>query len=436
MNRSSRTFRSRLTAILAIFVCAGPLQAQTADEMADARQAVQDAFAAREAGDLEGYRSRLERALELRPGHPELLYYLASAQALTGRADAAVAALGRVARMGLGLTADRDPDFEALAADPRFQDVLRRLADNRRPRGRARTAFTIPGEAGFLPEGLAYDPVSGAFYVGSVRKRKVLRVDSAGRVDVFVAPAFAGLWSVMGMVADPERRHLWVASAALPETEGVDEAEIGRSAVFQFDLDSGELVLHYHFPPGHPPRVLGDLVLASSGAVYASDARGSALYTIRPGGDFLEIFVQRGTFASPQGLAMASDEGALYVADYSKGIFRVDVNTREATRLSHPENETLLGIDGLVRAGDALVAVQNGTNPHRILRLHLDGAGQAITRVEVLASALPEWDEPTLGVMVGDRFYFVANSQWYRFAADEEPDEGVLQEPRIMWIGR
>ena len=37
---------------------------------------------------------------------------------------------------------------------------------------------------------------------------------------------------------------------------------------------------------------------------------------------------------------------------------------------------------------------------------------------------LPEFDEPTLGTIVGDHFYFVANSHWNRYDADNNlPDD-------------
>lgn len=36
----------------------------------------------------------------------------------------------------------------------------------------------------------------------------------------------------------------------------------------------------------------------------------------------------------------------------------------------------------------------------------------------VLARSLPEFDEPTLGVVVGNEFFLVANSHWNRFDAE------------------
>jgi sugar lactone lactonase YvrE len=409
-------------------------EAQSREQMARAGEHVQEAFQAREDGDPTTFLDQLREAEKLRPGHPELIYYIAVGQTLTGDTRGAVESLERVANMGLGLRADADPDFDVLTEDPAFLAVLEKLRENRRARGTSTTAFTIASAPTFVPEGIAYDPRDGSFYVGSVHERRIVRVSADGVVSEFAPAAFAGLMSVMGMQVDPDEGVLWVCTAGVAETGGLREDNLGRSAVFKFDLESGQLLLHYHFSNSEQRRVVGDLAVASDGEVYVSDARGSGVHRIRAGGDFLETFVQPGVFQSPQGLALSSDQRGLYVADYSKGVYYVRRATREAVRLSHPENQTLLGIDGLVRDGDALIAVQNGTMPHRILRLELSGDGREITEVRVLAANLPDWDEPTLGLMVGDRFYYVANSQWNRFVDGELPPPEELADPRIMWL--
>jgi sugar lactone lactonase YvrE len=180
--------------------------------------------------------------------------------------------------------------------------------------------------------------------------------------------------------------------------------------------------------------VVGDLALADDGDVYVTDARGSGIYRIRSGGDFLETFVQPGVFRSPQGIVPTPDQRGLFVADYSRGIYHVDRVTGEVTRLAHAEDEVLLGIDGLSRDGEGLIAVQNGTMPQRILRLELAEDRRSVSEVRVLASNLRDWDEPTLGLMIGDRFYYVANSQWNRFVDGRLPPAEDLTDPRIMWL--
>jgi hypothetical protein len=83
-----------------------------------------------------------------------------------------------------------------------------------------------------------------------------------------------------------------------------------------------------------------------------------------------------------------------------------------------------LGIDGLYAVGDALIGVQNGVAPYRVVRLHLDRDGRRVVAADVLERARPDYAEPTLGVVVGSTLYYVANSQWERFR-----DDGTIEAP-------
>jgi hypothetical protein len=69
--------------------------------------------------------------------------------------------------------------------------------------------------------------------------------------------------------------------------------------------------------------------------------------------------------------------------------------------------------------------VQNGVNPQRVVRLFLSKDLSRVERFETVAANQPAFDEPTLGVLVKDHFYFIANSQWG--ALDEQ---GRLAPPK------
>ena len=132
----------------------------------------------------------------------------------------------------------------------------------------------------------------------------------------------------------------------------------------------------------------------------------------------------------------SADGKRLYVADYSRGLFVVDTSTRKATPVGCGESVCLQGIDGLTIYKGALVAIQNGIRPHRVVRLVLDAAGTGVMRLDVLAAALPEFDEPTLGTVVDGAFYFVASSGWRTIddAGKLAPDAD-LRNPVVMRIG-
>ena len=83
----------------------------------------EDCFAAerhRTAGDYDAYHDELEAALARRPDHPAVLYHLACAEALLGRADDAVVLLRQALelRPELAEHASLDEDFAALRDRP------------------------------------------------------------------------------------------------------------------------------------------------------------------------------------------------------------------------------------------------------------------------------------------------------------------------------
>src|SRR5262249_34331065 len=156
------------------------------------------------------------------------------------------------------------------------------------------------------------------FFVGSVRHRKIVRVDRTGRVTEFVAAARDGLWAPLGMRADSARGLLWVATSTVPQMGGFDSTDAGRSGLCAFDLATGALRGRYFVPRDGVPHALGDVTLSRDGDVYASDSRAPVIYRLRAGSDTLEAFLRSPLLLSAQGMALDRDERTLYVADYAR----------------------------------------------------------------------------------------------------------------------
>jgi sugar lactone lactonase YvrE len=331
--------------------------------------------------------------------------------------------------MGLAYDPAGDADFAGLSDDPAFEAVAGRLRANAIPVGVADTAFTLPWRE-FVPEGIARDAVSGAFFVSGVHGRRVARVDPDGRVEPFVE----GLWSALGLAIDAERRILWIGTAAMPETAGVDSIELGRAAIVGVDLDSGRRVAEHRLPDDGRAHVPGDLSVAPDGTVFAADGAAGLLWVLRPGAESLVPLTDDTALISPQGSALSADGRVLWLADYSLGILAVDPVTGSARRVDAPPDATLLGIDALLRDGDDLIAVQNGVRPARVLRLSLDAAAGAVRRWTVIAAALPEFEEPTGATLAEGRIWLIANSHWDRFEAGKLRDPASLSPPLVISI--
>lgn len=375
-----------------------------------------------ESGDLAAFQAVMDQLALLRPYHLGVAKNLARARTLNGDPDAALVILRRVAEQGLALDLAADGDFAPLAEHPGFAVVRARMAANRKPLGPVDVAFTLP-RRGVLPEGLAHDPASGDFLVGSVRTGHVYRVRPDGDWSVFIEPdARNGLAGTFGMTVDAPRRRLVVASASPPQHRGPNAGT--PSGVLVFDLDSGRLLRRA--TTGEPGHLLGDVALGPGGEIYASDSASPVVFRLPPEGDRLEPWLAADPAAlpNPQGLAVTADGRRLYLADYHRGLFRVTLPGGTLAPVTVPANLNAGGIDGLYAVDGRLVAIQNGVSPQRILALRLDAEGDAVTGFEVLARALPGWDEPTLGTITAGALYYNAASGWPAFDA-----EGDLAEP-------
>lgn len=396
----------RISLFVAIFVVVTvSALAQTPEEMAKARQAEQSAIKAYQAKNYVEFLAQMKLANAARPNHPRLIYNLASAYATAGESEPVYKSLERLANMGLFFDIAKDADFAMFVGSGRFKAIEAKFADNKKAVNNSTRAFSIDDKT-LISEGLAYNAKTETFYVGSVHQRKIVAVKNGVAAD-FSSPA-DGLWSVLGMRVDIARGWLWVCTAAFPQMRGFEAKDKGKSGIFKYDLRTGKLAKKYILPDGN--HALGDILIGRDGAIFTTDSVSPVIYTIDPKRDELEEFVRSDNFASLQGLAFSNGDREMFVADYSKGIFRVDMATKQIVQLKAGENVTLLGIDGLYYYRGKLIAIQNGITPHRVVSFSVRGV--RIDEFKPLEANHTDFMEPTLGTLIGDEFYYVANSQW------------------------
>lgn len=439
----------------ALFGAAGVLlmigRAMGAGEQGAGWEEVQRAArAAHEAKDYAAYRADVGRLYELLSGHPDTVFAIAKAEALLGHAAAALDWLGAFAAMGLVRDAGAEPDLAGLRQVQGFAEVRARIAANRRPVTHAVRAFTLP-DAGLLTEDIAFDPGSRRFFVSSIRKAKIVAIDArSGAVRDFVPGGRDAIWGVLALGVDVRRGVLWATTAAMPQTLGYLASDAGHSAVLRYELASGRLLERYDLPVPPPPsasaspraaaaaederqRVLGDMTVAPNGDVFVSEAVTGAVYAIRAGRHELETLEPPGTFVSPQNPAVTPDGRRLLVADYARGIAVIDLASRAVAWMPHPREVAVNGIDGMYLSGDSLIAVQNGTEPNRVVRFRLDRALARIVGWEPIASNSPGLGAPTHGTVVGRDFFFLANSGWDQLADDGSIKAGGALTPAQVW---
>ena len=384
-------------------------------------QAFAGAMAAREQKDAAGYRTGLEKAVELLPDPSRLLYRLAAARLAAGDRMGAIAAYRSQVDRQHARDPREDPEFAPLLAEPAFREVLDRLDALAKPVVQSTEAFALPVRD--LVEGIAYDAKSGAYLFSTVAGRTIWKRTADGKVTEFVPSGAHGLLAALGMAVDAANRLLWVVSAGLPQAEGLKVPDRHKSALIAFDLDSGAWKKTLDAPPGD--HAWNDVELAPDGSLFVTDSIGRALLRVRPDNSMVTLLQGEAFLGSPGGLALSADGRSLYVADWNNGIGVFDLaapDTRGVARwgwMRPPAGTNVLGVDGLRRVGNRLIAIQNGASPPRIQSFELGADGRSLVAAETLERNVPEWDEPTLGVVVDGAFLYVANSHWPSFPGDE-----------------
>lgn len=297
------------------------------------------------------------------------------------------------------------------------------------PRPSIERAFVIP-EPDMVPEGIAYDPQTGATFVSSTWQRRIVRVARDGTQTDFTPRDSNALFGVIGMRVDAQRRRLWAAhssaGAAMPIR---DDSSNGSSGLALFDLESGRLLRNLTLNDG-VPHFLNDLDIARDGSLYISDTMSGIIYRVGPDGAALEPFLTLPDDGRGNGVALSDDERTLYVANARGGAFHIDIATRVATAIALPEG-VRIGADGLYLYEGDLVTVQPWAGDCRVCRYTLDETGTRVTGVRTLLSEHPDILQPTTGVISGGDIYVIANSQLQHYRQLWTAGGGVVPREQL-----
>lgn len=284
-----------------------------------------------------------------------------------------------------------------------------------------------------LPEALAFDPVDSLWYFGMVKTGKVYRYDPAtGKKSVFLGADQDRRAGVFSLEIDADRRVLYVLSSPIPAFHGDGPRPC---TIYEYHLRTGVLLQRNDFYDPDERRLLGDMERYGDGTLFISDSYYPAILKRTPDNQLEEFVFRPDLFRSLQGLALDDSTGILYAADYSKGLFAIDIFTGEILADTASFGDfSLRGIDGLALyvAPDGrrlLYAVQNGTQPKRLIGVGLRPDGRDFTHFGVIDEGSFPIGEPTNGVFIGSNFYFIANSPWPYFDQDGAPlDHEVWQK--------
>ena len=395
------------------------------EELAQLRK---QAHEARAAGDHRGY---LEAAIKVRSllnDSPRAIESTALGYAELDDKDQALAALAEFAEMGQvddSLLAGKDTMFASLHDRPEYRSILEHFRRNETAVQRSESAFTL-ADPGLIPEDIDFDQQSKAFLITSVLEKEIVRVTSSGKITPFASSPSG--WPMLAIKVDAKRNRVWATEVGLDGFTAVAKADWGKSAVLCLDLGTGKLLSRIEAPH----TALGDLALTPTGDAIVSDGEGGGVYRVAEG---KLVLINRSDFISPQTPVVLPGGKLAAVPDYVRGIGIVDLRSGSVSWLNHEGGAkvALSGVDGLYYANGAFILTQNGTSPERVVRMKLDQSQTKVVSEEVIERSTATLGDPTHGVVVGDRFYYIANSGWDVFDEHGDMKQGVKLSPgRVM----
>jgi len=252
-------------------------------------------------------------------------------------------------------------------------------------------------------EKTSVDLSTQSFYVSSINKRKIVKIDERGKVSDFISSEQDGIGEVLGLkVADGK---LWACNTLSSDT-------MSRAMIHQFDLRRGKLIRKWILQVKGENHLFNDLAIATSGEAFISDSDNGAIYWVSQNTEKPELWIKDPRLRDINGIAITKDGDV--VVNASHGFYKINPMTKQIKTLAFA-GYFPLGIDGLSSYQQSLIGIQNVVFPASINQYYLNGALNQIDSARVLVANHKEFDIPTTGTIVGDWFYFIANSQLLNF---------------------
>lgn len=363
-----------------------------------------------QANDMRRVSWTLEQLARVVPLSGEIKLAMAAAYSNLDEKSKAYDVLVRMQQQGYGYNLIDDPRFKQISDTQVWEYAAANLRANLKSFGEGKIAFALP-KGQYLFESMAWDAKRQRFLFGSVREGKIYLSDKSGKLEEFISPnAENGMWSAYALAVDAPRDLLYVTSTASAFFKDFKAESFGQAGVFKFQLSTGKFLDKVVLPkPANDANTLSSIAVSKSGQVYVADGLRNIIY--RLDGKSLKPIMQHPDLTSVRGMAISDDNKSLYFADYTSGLFGIDLSTGKPFDVKYEAAALVLpGIESVFFYQNTLVVIQPGMSPKRVMRLHLAADGRSIERVMPLDAGNPSFPLPTNGSMVGDELYFLADS--------------------------
>lgn len=259
------------------------------------------------------------------------------------------------------------------------------------------------------PESAAWSAKANTFFVGSVHRGIIGKVNQQGGYSPFITDK--QLIGTVGVKVDAKRNILWVANSDSGASDRSSPATQGKlAALVAYNATTGEQIAYHDLGKlSEGAHFANDITLDDKGNVYVTDSFSPIIYRVDASGKasiFATSDLFKGEGFNLNGIVHHS-KGYLLVCKYNSGeLFKIDIknpNHIEKVALA----EAIKGADGLLlRSPNKLIAVQN-MGIDRTVELVSSDDWKSATVKPIANSKLPF---PTSATLVGDEVY-VLNAQ-------------------------
>ena len=374
--------------------------------LADPMALYDQALAARQQGDAERFLQATGQLAEWAPTNPPLRFLRAEALAMSGRTAPALADLRWLADHGYHYAFWERASFASLPAGAEASALRAATTRNGQPSGRI--ARLIRADIELNGEGI--DAFDGGWIAGSMTTGHLHRIAASGATSVLWRETEASR-RMLGVRNDAGRKIVWACSTGPNEREP-------HSQLLRISLQPSG-VQRFRFADAR--SLCNDIALLPDGSVAVSDSARGAVLQLTPGGQWRTLAAP-GTFGYPNGLTYLAAAQRLIVTDL-RGLWTIDLKTGHTAAVEAPQGTFVGGIDGLYAVEGGLLAIQNGLQPHRVVRIVLADGAQRVQRVDVIASNLPELAEMTTAAVVGGQITVLAASQLVQLVSSGSADD-------------
>lgn len=260
------------------------------------------------------------------------------------------------------------------------------------------SSYTLPGNTVF-PEGVAFQPATGNFFVSSTGDGTIFRAHvSEPTASVFLAGGGDGRMVAVGLEVDGSRLYAADGGPLLG----------GRCRVYVYDTGTRALLVRLATEPLN--CFLNDVATTKTGDAFVTDSFRPVLWRIPANLGSIERWLDltKTPFQYQDGFnangIVATDDGTFLVVSQSNArkLFRIDLQTRQVLQITTDEP---VGGDGLVLQGRTLYAVEN----NQIVKVEL--SDDLTSGIVVSRTSDSSFNSPTTNAIARGRM-LVVNSQF------------------------